>query len=78
MAIPLKVFAAAQAVHYHGATLAEYPVCTQEILGVYWWLGCRMHLNWKEVLVSGRAFSPNPVITMAPTCGHSVMLYLAL
>ena len=33
---------------------------------------------WKDVLVAGRALSPNQVITTAATCGHSVMIYLAL
>ena len=77
MAILLKTLAAAQAVRYHGATLAEYPVCIQQILGVYW-LGCRMHPNGRDILVAERILSPNQVITMAATCGHTVIVYLAL
>ena len=62
---------------YHCATLAEYPVCTQQILGVYW-LGCQMHPNGRDVLVARCIVFPNQVITMAVICGHIVMVYLAL
>ena len=74
MAILLKVLAAAQAVRYDGATLAEYPMCIQQTVGVYW-LGCRMRPNGRGVIVAGRSLSPNQVITMAATCGHIVMVY---
>ena len=76
MAISLTVLAVAQAVRCHGATLAEYPVCFQQTPGVHW-LGCRMHPNGRYVSVAGCSLSPNQIITMAATCGHIVMVYLA-
>ena len=62
---------------YHGTTLAEYPVSIQQFLGVRW-LGCRMLSNGRDILVAERILSPNQVITVAATCGHTVMVYLAL
>ena len=66
MDISLKVVAAAKAVCYHGATLAECPVRIQQTLGVYW-LGFQMHSNQREVIVTERSLSPNQVITMTAT-----------
>ena len=56
---------------------AEYPVCIQRTLGVYW-LGCRMHPNGSDVIVAGRSLSPNQIVTMAASYGHIVRVYLAL
>ena len=37
-----------------------------------------MHPNWRDILVAGCIVFPNQVIAMAITCGHIVMVYLAL
>ena len=62
---------------HYVATLAEYPVCTQQTARVYW-LGCRIHPSGRDVSVVGRRISPSQIITMADTCRPIVMLYLAL
>ena len=74
MAISLKVLAAAQAVCSDGATLAEYPMCIQQTLDIYW-LGCRMHPNGRDVVGAGRSLSPNQVVTVAATCGHCYCIF---
>ena len=76
MAIPLQILAAAQAVRYHGSTLADFPVRTQKVLGVYW-LGGRMQLNGKDLITDQYILSPNKVLTMAATYSHTVMVHLA-
>ena len=76
MAIPLEILAAAQAVRYHGSTIAEFTVRTQIVIGVYW-LGVPMHPNGRDFIADRYTLSPDRVITTAATCGHTVIVHLA-
>ena len=58
MVIPLRILADAQAVRYHGSTLAEFPVHAQKVFGVYW-LGVQMHPNGRDLIADGRTLSHN-------------------
>ena len=69
MVIPLPLPSGAYAVCHHGSTLAEISVHTQKVFGVYW-LGVRMHLNGRHLIVDGRILSINRIVTMAATCVH--------
>ena len=55
-----------EVVRYNGSTLAEFPVHTQKVLGVYW-LDVLMHPTGKDFIADQHILSPNKVMTMAGT-----------